>query len=120
MKISHTLTLPLKTQSYNKKPCELKALRIYIGRPNSALSKMHCKSIILSVDPIFFHGTVVRENHSKDPQRTGTNQGIDIIYRTVLSAGCNYLRQYEVGITGGFFHMSLANAIVTGAFQWIS
>ena len=33
---------------------------------------------------VFFHGTVVTENHSKDPQRTGTNRGIDIIYKTVL------------------------------------
>ena len=35
----------------------------------------------------FLLGTVVTENHSIDPQRTGTNQGIDIIYGTVLSAG---------------------------------
>ena len=68
----------------------------------------------------------MNENHSKDPQRTGTNQGIDIIYRTVLSAGFNYLRQYEVGKTVFYYlfymksHMSLANAIVIGAFQWIS
>ena len=65
----------------------------------SALSKLHGKSIIYSVDPIFFHATVVTKNHSKDPQRNGTNHGTDIIYRTVLSiCCCDYLLQYEVGI----------------------
>ena len=53
----------------------------------SALLKTHGKSIIFSVDTIFFHVTVVTKNHPKDQQRNGTNHGTDIIYRTVLSAG---------------------------------
>ena len=58
--------------------------------PNSAISKMHGKSIIFSVDPIFlffFSCDCGAKNHSKGPQRNGINHGTHIIYRTVLSAG---------------------------------
>ena len=48
---------------------------------------MHGKSIIFSVDATFSPGTVVTKNHSKDPQKSETNPGTDIIYRTVLPAG---------------------------------
>ena len=58
--------------------------------PNSAISKMHGKSITFSVDPIFFiffSCDCGAKNHSKGPQRNGINHGTHIIYRTVLSAG---------------------------------
>ena len=60
---------------------------------------MRSKSIIFPVDATFFHATVVSKNHSKDPQRNGTNHDTDIIYRAILSTGLRHLLQYEVGIT---------------------
>ena len=82
----------------------------------------HGKSIIFSVDAIFFHATVVTKNHSKDPQRNGTNHGTDIIYGTVLSAGlqlstsilCRNNRFYYSLYTES--HMSLASAVAIGEF----
>ena len=59
-------------------------------------------------------------------QRNGNHHGIDIIYRTVLSAGLRLstsISQYEVGIIASHYlfymesHMPLASAIAIGAFQ---
>ena len=97
--------------------------------PNSAISKMHGKSIIFSVDLIFFfffHATVVPIIIPKVHKETELTMVLTSSIGLYYLVDCDYLLQYEAGITVFHYlfymesHMPLASASSIGAFQWMS
>ena len=95
--------------------------------PNSAISKMHGKSIIFPVDPIFFffffHATVVPKIIPKVHKETELTMVLTSSIGLYYLLDCDYLLQYEAGITVFHYlfymesHMPLASASAIGAFQ---